>query len=163
MYVKSVSSAEAEHVLVEGVLRRLDADTLSRWDSCKSSHRFLSFVNKKLIVYELIGGCRVIVDTLKCQDVSMTNSEGFTSEWFSESTETVHTVSNTPLEIHPSIFLWHTFHSDIRYQPHKGVYNIRFSMLYRSRHNPSIRQAGVLYILEQALYNPDGVPYGKTV
>lgn len=157
MYNKSVSSAEAERVLVEGVLWHLDAESLERWSTCKSSHRFLSFVNKKLIVYRITEGKRVVVDTLKCLDVGMTNLGGPFSKWSSVVSEDAITIDSRPKEIYPAIFLWHTFHSDIRYQPHKGLYNVRFSMLYKSRHNPAFIQDGALYIQEQAMYDSEVV------
>jgi hypothetical protein len=148
----NISPADAERALVGELLWHLEPEALDRWSACKSSHRFLSFVNKKLIVYKMVGGQREVVDTLTCLDVTMTNLGGFQSKWLSTLTCESIEVGAVPVEVHPSVFLWHTFYSDVRYQSYKGKYTIRFSMLYKSRHNPKFLSDNSLYILEQAIF-----------
>jgi hypothetical protein len=138
------------------MLWRLDPETLERWEGCRSAHRFMGFVNKKMIVFKFVAGKPVIVDTITCSDVSMKNSGGMASVWRSSHSDRVHNLSSVPTEVYPSVFMWHTFHSDVRYQPHKGVYNIRFSMLYRTSHSAYVvKNEGTFYILEQAMFDAE--------
>ena len=137
-----------ERLLVGGLLWQLGTEGQERWEACKSSHRFMSFVGKQLIVFTLDEDYKpVLKDRLTMSNVSISSSGGLQSHW-TNSHGNLLAVSHTPVEVAPSTFLWHTFGSDLQYIPHKGVYNVRTSMLFKTEHNVGYKHVGPHYMLE---------------
>lgn len=146
---------EVEESLLKGTLWRLSPDTTERLLSCKSSHRFMAYERKVLVVYDLIGDRPRVHNRLTCEGASLKLSSGLSSVWASSSDTQKVVVSHLPVEIAPSIFLWHTFNSTVTYTPYKGVYTARFSCVYRSPHNPKVHKPDCLYVQELASYQAE--------
>lgn len=144
--------AVTERDLVEGRLWQLDPEALDRWASCRASFRFLAYKGKELIIYDFVAGKPVIRDTLTCTDVSLSFTKGIESVWLNTEGK-AHNLSTVPVEVATQLFLWHTYRSDLQYTPYNNVYNLRFSMLLRSRHNPAQQTPGFNYVLEKAAFN----------
>ena len=152
--MSSVDHAK-EQSLVQSFLYKMGAEGQDRWEACKSSHRFLSFIGKQLIIFTYDKLHRpVLVDRLMMQGLSLTSGSGLTSQWF-KSNGTLITVSHTPIEVAPSVFLWHTFDSNLQYVPHKGEFNVKTSMLFKAQHNINYKHVGPHYILESAQYQQE--------
>lgn len=143
------TSYEKEQELVQGVLGRLPLDAQHRWADCKSSHRFMAYKNKQLIIYKLVRNKPVIVDTLTCTAVDLSFADGLKSTWLNAKQIEV-SIGHIPLEIYPSVFLWSTFYADLQYVPHHGIYAARFPLIYKTIHNPKLEFEDVLYIQERA-------------
>lgn len=147
-----MSNYEDEARLVQGLLWRLNPEVQNRWQECRSSRRILAYKNKVLVIYEFKGDIPVILDKLTCIDASLSLTEGLTSTWTSTKFPNF-TVGQVPIEVFPSVFLWHTFSSELLYSPYKGVYAIKFSLLFKSRHSPKQRNEGAIYIQELGSYS----------
>lgn len=141
-----------ERQAVLGRLWQLSAEAQTRWENCRASHRFMAFRNKQLVVYSLLGREPVVLTTLTCTALNAGLSKGLETTWETSAKEVL-TVSATPTEVAPSIFLWHTFQTDLQYRPHKGVYGVRFSMLYRCKNHPAYQEEGCFYIQERAAFD----------
>lgn len=141
-----------ERYAVLSKLCQLSDESKARWDACKASHRFMAFQNKQLVIYTLQGVVTpTVLTTLTCVDVQLSIHKGIVSLWETSSGERL-SISTTPTEVAPSIFLWHTFQTDLQYSMHKGVYGVRFSMLYRCKHHPAYREEQCFYMQERAAF-----------
>lgn len=143
-----------ERRLVEGLLWKLEPEAQDRFNACKASHRFMAFRGKDLIVYEVIAGKRTIAETFSCKSVSLSIVDGMESVWSSAYGEDVR-VSHTPVEIAPSVFMWHAYCSEVQYLPYKGIYTARFPLIYKCQHHPKMRLENTLYIQERAMYDSE--------
>lgn len=147
-----MSTYEDEARLVQGLLWRLSPESQSRWIECRSSRRILAYRNKVLVLYEFKNGTPVIQDKLTCVDAQLSLTEGLSSTWTTQTGGCI-AVGQVPVEVCPSIFLWHTFTSELLYAPYKNIYATKFSLLFRSRHSPKQRNEGAIYIQELASFN----------
>ena len=138
---------EEEKLSVARMLSKLNPQSVERWEECKATHRFMAYERKQVIIYRLFMGEPSILDTLTCETAELSLKKGVTSRWRDTKDNTVF-FSSTPVEVYPSIFLWHTFNSEVQYTLHNGAYNARFSMLYRCPHHPKILHEGFMYIQE---------------
>lgn len=129
----------------------LKGDAYSRWNACRSSMRFMSFINKELIVFRILFGRAQVLDTLRCLSVALDPNDGLVSTWASK--DKLHTVRYTPVEIHEGCFLFHIRNSNIEYEEYKGRFSAKFSMRYRTYLNPQSRVEGAVYVLEKAVFN----------
>lgn len=145
---------EDERRSVAAKLTNLAPDLSSRFETCQATHRFLSFKHKQLVIYNFLFERPSVVDTLTCQSASFDLDKGMSSTWVNGKDEMVE-VSSSPVEVHPSIFLWHTFSSEVVYQEHKGAWSARFSMLYSVPQHPKYRVEGVLYMQEKASFQAE--------
>ena len=155
--MRSTSLVDEERELVAEALNNLSADSADRFDECKSTHRFLAFRRKQLVVYRLLFDTPSVVDTLTCEEAGFDLDKGMSSVWRNASNHNI-TVTSIPVEVYPSVFLWHTFNSDVIYQVYKGVRSGKFSMLYRSPHHPKYRFENYIYIQELASFESE---FGK--
>lgn len=145
-----------EEQLVDGTLWHLSPESTDRWGACRSRYRFLAYTGKQLVIYRMFLGKQQPVKVLTCKDASLDLVKGLSSQWQDLESGEIFTFSCRPTEVMPSIFVWHTFLSDIRYQAYKGVYSVRFSMLYLQRHNPKFLSENTLYIQERAGFEASG-------
>jgi len=145
------NSYDDELRLVQGLLWHLSPEVQNRWAACKSSRRILAYLNKVLVVYEFKNDAPVILDKLTCTAATLDLSDGLSSTWVTQAGNKV-TVGQVPIEVHPSVFLWHTFSSELLYSPYKGVYATKFSLLFKSRHSPKQHNEGAVYIQELAAF-----------
>lgn len=144
-----------ERALVGGLLWQLGVEGQERWEACRSSHRFMAFVGKQLIVFTFGDDLKpVLKDRLTLSSLSMASDSGVASHWTNSHGNLIK-VGHTPTEIAPSVFLWHTFDSNLQYVPYKGVYNLRTSMLFKSEHNVAYPRIGPHYILEWQAYQQE--------
>ena len=150
------NSKGVEVPLVQGRLWQLAPEAASRFEGCRVSHRFMAFQGKELVVYKLFIGKPSVVSVLSCRGASLDFTNGISSMWATP--DRMLTVGHTPIEVAPSVFLWHTYHSDLQYVPHKGVYATRFSMLFKAKHHPSVKIDGEIYIQERAGFDME---FGK--
>ncbi len=145
-------STKLEWNLVGKLAERLPDLTKTRWDSCHSSHRFLAYQGKELVVYTVFNGRPTVLDTLVCRSVGLSTDDGFTSEWRTTS-GALFSVSHTPVEILPYCFLWHAFDCQVRYYPYNGKFSTSFPLMYRTRSNPTRMNEDHTYILEQGAFS----------
>jgi hypothetical protein len=129
----------------------LSSEALKRWAHCRSSHRFMAYHGKQLVTYRLEDSKPTDLVTHTCKQLSVDLYTGFTSEW--ETTEGgFYIATNAPREIQASTFLWHPFSSCVQFAEYKLRRNIRFSLCYKTRHNPKTRIEGETYILERSVF-----------
>lgn len=145
----------SEQALVKAMLWQLNDSQASRWHDCRSSHRIMAFGGKELICYRLDSSNKPTdLVVLKCAGISASSLRGLESQWITETGRVVD-LSHVPTEILPQVFMWHTYHSDLQYTPYKGVFNLRFSLLFKSRHHPNVKEAGHYYVQERATFNAE--------
>ena len=139
---------------VETQLNHLTPASLTRWNLCRSTHRWMAYSRKCLVVYKLLFDLPIVIDKLYCETASFDLDNGMVSRWVGLDQQ-VHEFSSQPVEVYPAIFLWHTYYTDVQYLAHKGRYSGRFSMLYRCNHHPEIKRDNTLYIQELASYEAE--------
>jgi hypothetical protein len=149
-----LETAAIERELVALSLHSLPLSSLERWDGCKAGHRYMCYSNKCLVIYNLLFDEPYIVDKLFCESASFNLEQGMTSRWRNMEGKLL-SFSSLPVEVQPSIFLWHTYYTDIQYTEHKGRFSGRFSMLYKCAHHPKIKRNDCLYIQELASYEAE--------
>jgi hypothetical protein len=147
-------TAALERELVALSLNHLSPAAIQRWEACKAGHRYMAYNNKCLVIYNLLFDEPYIVDKLFCEMASFNLEEGMTSRWRNLDGKILN-FSSKPIEVQPSIFLWHTYLTDLQYLEHKGQFSGRFSMLYRCPHHPKIKRDNYLYIQELASYEAE--------
>jgi len=133
--------------------QRLSHESVSRWEAGRSAHRFAAYKDKQLVIFSLFYGEPQTIRVLTCVDVGLTMTGGLHSTWVDGDGKTVE-VGHTPVEVSNSVFLWHVFHSSVSYIPHKGNFEVKFPLAYRSPHNVHKHAIeGVPYILERAVFD----------
>jgi len=141
-----------ERGLSEMLAAKLGEPQKIRWKSCGSSHRFLAYQNKELVLYTLVDGQPIIQNTLRCKSVNLSVTEGFSSEW-EDSRGKLHRVSHTPVEVGSYCFLWHSFDCQVRYFPYKGTFSTSFPLVYKTRSNPEAQNEDHTYMVERAAFD----------
>lgn len=129
----------------------LNTLAFARWLNCRSSHRFMAYYSKELLVFTLIDNKPVDVVTHSCQSLSVNLEDGFRSEW-ETSKGGIYYVTHEPREVRDSCFIWHPFSSCVQYPEYHAKRNVRFSACYKTAANPQTRQEGRNYILERAVF-----------
>jgi hypothetical protein len=143
-----------EQALVRGKLDHLPPPALQRWSENRTSYRFMAYAGKQLLIYKASElGEKVYLDTLTCEGVTYDTSEGLATTWSSSESDTKHTITHRPCEVADSVFLWHTFLTDLQFTPHMGEYTASFSMLCKSAYHPDYLVAGSLYVQEKNKVN----------
>lgn len=148
----SSNNYEVEESLLKGALWKLPPETIERLLSCRSSHRFMAYERKVLVIYELIGDRPKVHNRLTCESASLNLTSGLTSAWHSAADDKKVIIGHLPVEVAPTIFLWHTYNSAIHYAPYKGIYTAKFSCVYKTLNNPNVTKANCLYMQELASY-----------
>ena len=147
--------AERERELVRGQLWRLTPEAQDRWAACRSSHRFMSYRGKQLVLFTFDAELKPqVVDRLTMVDATLTIGEGLSTQWLTGDDQKL-TVGSLPKEIAPNTFLWTAYSSDVQFVPHKGVYGVRLPLLFQSRHNISHPTLNSTYILELAAFEAE--------
>lgn len=147
--------AERERELVRGQLWRLAPEAQDRWASCRSSHRFMAYRGKQLVLFTFDAELKPqVVDRLSLVDARMTLEHGVTTVWQTGEGLKVD-VGPLPTEVAPNTFLWTAYSSDVQYAPYKGVYSVRLPMLFQTRHNISHPTLNTTYILELAAFEAE--------
>ena len=137
-------SLKLERNLSEMLAARLDEPLKTRWKSCGSSHRFLAYYNKELVLYTLNDSQPIVQDTLKCRSVNLSTSAGFSSEWINNAGAT-RTITHSPTEVGPYCFMWHSFDCQLRYFPYNGRFSASFPLAYKTRSNPETQNEDHTY------------------
>lgn len=143
---------QRERQLVEMLVNRLSQVEVDEWADCGSSHRFMAYAGKELILYNLLFDKPNIQDRLTCLKFSADADAGLSSLWRSESHGQVR-IGHTPTRVFPMVFLWHVFGSGIEYVPHNGRFGLRVPLALRTRANPNLAIEGATYVLERSLFN----------
>lgn len=130
-----------------------DPETRYRWTSGKSTHRFPVYMGKEINIFRLEDDLTPkVLDTLTCVGIHLGFSDGLETIWETDGGEEI-IVGHTPVEVGESLFIWHTFFSEVQYLPYNGKYTARVPMAYRCPHNITrFKVPGVLYLLERGLY-----------
>jgi hypothetical protein len=132
---------------------RLDPAQQSRWELCKSSHRFQAFQGKQVVAYRLMFLLPEIYDIFTCKGLEVSLTGGLASFWQSRNTEQVFRVTEIPEEMAPNCFFWMLRHSSLEMTYHKGQKSLRFPLAYRTELNPEVRVDGPIYLLEKAVFD----------
>lgn len=132
--------------------RGLLPDEFSRWEFCRSAHRFLAYKGKQLVVYRIWFDTPQVVETLTCQEASLSLLGGISSNWTTSSGQLIG-ASHTPVEIAPSCFLWHVFDSQVRFMSHDQKYSVSLPLAYKTKSHPSTMNEDHLYVLEKAVFD----------
>jgi hypothetical protein len=132
---------------------KLPLDQQLRWSECRSSHRFLAFSGKQIVVYRLSNSHPQITDQLVCKGLDVGLDTGLSSLWESQESGTQFWVSATPKEVAPSCFFWMLKHSTLDFVEFKGTKSLKFSMAYRTEKNPSAKVDGTFYLLEKPVFD----------
>lgn len=149
----SFLAAEQRHANEQA--RTLDPDAYDRWYANRSGHRIVTYLGKKLIVYRLMFGTPTILDTLRCEGLSVSFESGAHTIWHSKVKGLI-TVNHTPTEVAESCFLWHLQNSTLEYKRHAKDLSASISMSWKVPMNPHTRKDGVVYLQEhRAFYASD--------
>ena len=149
---ETVSALQKERDLSDELASlNLSRDSLSRWNACRSSMRFMSFIDKELIAYRVLFGKAQILNRFKCHSVSMTGPKGMSSVWFSEDSQ--FTVGYAPVEVYEGCFMFHIRNTSVEYDQYKGKFGVRFSMRYKTLLNPHSKAEGSVFLLERAVFD----------
>lgn len=132
---------------------KLDRFQQTRWEECSSSHRFQAFQGKALIAYRLLFLVPEITDTIICRELEVSLAGGLVSYWESEKSKKSIRVSEIPVEVAPSCFLWMLQRSNLEMSVHKGKKSLKFPLAYRTKLNPEVRVDGAFYMLEKAVFD----------
>jgi hypothetical protein len=133
--------------------QRLSQPAIDRWEAGRSAHRFAAYKDKQLVVFSLFYGEPQTKRVLTCTEVGLSIDNGLSSVWSDGEGHKIE-VGHTPVEVAPSVFLWHVFHSSVSYLPHKGNFEVKLPLAYRSAHNVHKHAVdGVTYILERAVFD----------
>lgn len=142
----------SEQVFADRFASTLPAPALDRWYACRSGHRFQAFQGKQVVAYTLERGKANILNTFECQDFRVGLRSGVASLWNGTVPGTDVWVSHAPTEIAPNCFLWHVQHTTLDYNEHKGRFNTKFNLAYRTQANPATMEDGRTYLLEYATF-----------
>lgn len=129
----------------------LTPDGVDRWEACRSSHRFMAYKGKDLIIYTLIDGVPKSKSTHSCRFLSVNLEDGFKSEW-KTSTGGVYYVTHEPREVANGCFIWHPFSSCVQYPEYNYRRNVRFSVCFKTTANPHTKRDNLTYILERSVF-----------
>jgi hypothetical protein len=130
----------------------LKPDALDRWYACRSGHKFQAFQGKQLVAFTTDNGTADVLNVYTCQDFKVGLRTGTASMWV-DSSGREQWVGHAPLEIAPSCFLWHVQHTTIDFNQHRGRFNVKFNLAYRTLSNPmSPKERGNVYVLEYATF-----------
>ncbi len=132
---------------------RLDPAQQSRWEVCKSSHRFQAFHGKQVVAYRLMFLLPEIFDIFTCTGLEVSLTGGLVSFWKSRNTEQVFRVAEIPEEVAPNCFFWMLKYSSLELTYHKGQKSLRFPLAYKTELNPEVRVDGPIYLLEKAVFD----------
>ena len=132
--------------------RNLDPDSFSRWEFCRSSHRFLAYSGKSIVVYRVWFNTPQIVETLTCVEAGLSLLGGITTKW-SKSSGEILSISHTPTEVAPSCFLWHVFDNQVRFLPQGKKYSVSLPLAYKTKSHPSSVNEDHLYLMEKAVFD----------
>lgn len=94
-----------------------------------------------------------ITDTLTCRELEVSLTGGLVSYWESRESRQILRVSDVPVEVAPSCFLWMLQRSSLEMTAHKGQKSLRFPLAYKTALNPEVRVDGVFYLLEKAVFD----------
>lgn len=147
-----------ERQFADGFSLNLPQDAQQRWSTCRSAHRFMAFQSKQLVAYRLLFSEPQVHSVLTCVGLSADIKRGLASVWTDGDGKEFH-VSHAPVEVAPSCFLWHVKHSGLDYVQYNGEWNMKFSLAYRTRFNPTMMQDGSFYLLEKAVF--DSFPWNN--
>lgn len=147
---------EKERELVRGQLWRLAPEAQDRWTACRSSHRFMAYKGKQLVLFTFDAEqSPKVTDRLVLSAANLSLSEGIQTTWQSEISGQTISVGSLPVEIAENVFLWTAYSSDVQFIPHKGVYGIRLPLIFQSRHNISHPTLNDVYIMELAAFEAE--------
>ena len=132
-------------------VENLTQEQFSRWNSMGSSHRFLAYKGKELVVFTVLDGQPQISNTLICTAAGLSIEGGFHSEWETD-TDGIIRIAHTPVEIANNCWLWHSFDCQVRFQPYNGVYGVSLPLVYKQRSNPERINEDHTYVLERHAY-----------
>jgi hypothetical protein len=132
---------------------RLEPAQQSRWEACKSSHRFQAFQGKQVVAYRLMFLIPEISDILTCTGLEVSLAGGLASFWKSRNTEQVFRVSDIPTEVTQNCFFWMLKYSNLEMVYHKGQKSLRFPLAYKTELNPAVRVDGPIYLLEKSVFD----------
>lgn len=131
---------------------KLEHEQQVRWDSCRSTHRFMAFLNKQIVAYRLIFLRPEIIDTFTCKGLDVSLQSGLSSCWERQDGSRFW-VSATPKEVAEGCFFWMLKYSSLEYVEFKGEKSMKFSMAYRTQENPDNKVDGTIYLLEKAVFD----------
>ncbi len=142
-----------ERQYADTMAQRLDPAATDRWEACRSTHRFAGYKGKQLVIFNLFYDEPETQEVLTCIEAGMSLDGGIHTLWQRSDGKTVQ-VGHEPVEVHPSIFLWHIYFSEVSYTPYRGVFGVKLPLGYRSLYNiHKHRTDGVPYILERAVFD----------
>lgn len=95
-------------MLAESVERvRHTVANTSAFECCTSDSNVLAHVNNRLVLFRTTAEGARVEGQLTCTDIFASGKHGVGSEWRSEPTGRVIQVKHIPVEVAPSIWLWH--------------------------------------------------------
>jgi hypothetical protein len=133
--------------------QKLNSDQHARWESCRSSHRFMAFHGKQLVAYRLLFLRPEITDIFTCRGLDVALATGLSSLWESQNTGKQFWVSHTPKEVAPGCFLWMLKYSSLEFVDYQGGKSLMFSLAYRINKNPKEKVDGTHYLLEKSVFD----------
>ena len=146
---------EKERTLADARARAtLAADALERWDACQSTHQFMAFPAKQLVVCHHLFDRFNKLNTWRCEDFSFSKSAGISSQWEDENGKRM-TLAYTPTEFAPNCFIWHAAYGRLESYPYgtKTSLSHRFGMLTRTLKNPRLAVPGIVYVYEKQTFD----------
>lgn len=137
-----------EQKLALEAVNTLAAEDYKAWHDGKATCRAMAYVGKEFVIYRLVDGKPILVDSLICTGVSLSINDGLSSTWQAAEKGLIE-VGHVPTHIYPGIFLWHTFLSEVQFIPVNCQYAARFSVLFKCAEHPRDEVSDTLYIQEK--------------
>ena len=150
--MQNFSSPSAEWAFACQFAQSLPPEALGRWHACRSGHTFQAFFSKQVVAFTIEDGVPKILKVLVCEDLLVNLRKGTSSLWIDQDTGEEVSIGHTPVEVAPSCFMWHLQHTTLDLNEHRGRYNVKFNLAYRTSLNPATRESGAVYLLEYATF-----------
>lgn len=129
----------------------LSKEELARWNQCRSTHRIMAYKSKEVLAFTVVEGKPVIEGTFTNDSVSL-SKDGLSSNWYDEHGD-LFTVSHSPKEIFPGCFMWHPRHNTLEVVDWYGENSLKFSVVWRTEHNPGVLVEGKSYLMEKLVFD----------
>lgn len=133
--------------------RVLNPDHYVEWLSLRSTHRFLVFPGKELVIWSQSENNVTVHEVLEVKDVHASATEGL-SVTLLDGDQDEFLVGHDPFRLDTGIYLWVPYYVDFQYVKRKGRddFCVYFPMVCRMPSNPERGTPDVLHISEMRAF-----------
>jgi len=127
----------------------LPGSDYQEWIALRSTHRFMAFEGKKLLLWRLLNGKPVVEQTYTFLQFVADNEFGAECVLLDASGKEF-VVNHAPEKLAQGVYLWMPFYSDVQFikLPGHSKYTLYFSTMLKMPRNPQLKVEGSLYLSE---------------